>query len=187
MAWTEGKNVAFAITGGPPPKPAAARAIAAADGEFGDAARGALAMWVFFRPSMVAAGALARWLARRGKGGLGDRVKLSVAEVIALARSCPGLVHVVFQHAGTCVDIRPGWPYQVVDLRPSLKVAWERVRRWHMALYAVALTTLVSPLFGRMAPDRVGFRKVLFEDMCRGYCEYVFRFFQQHRAATSTR
>ncbi|KAI8465665.1 MAG: hypothetical protein J3K34DRAFT_436334 [Monoraphidium minutum] len=173
MDWTEALNVAFALTGWEYSTSRANEAVT----YFGEAASDALAMWVFFCPSLVAMGCLTDWLHKKKMGTLGGKKKITMTfkDIIELQNAHPGLVKTVFQRAGDCVTIPTGWAHQVINLRPNIKVAWERVRRGHMALYAIQLVKLTTRFFGRMAPDYVAIRKVMFEDVRRAYGEYTGR------------
>lgn len=176
--WTEAMNTAFALTGGPELSEAAQAVLRAVGTEFGEEAKGALALWVFFKPSFVASGQLAAWLKANQHGCLRTgQITLSIKQIIQLWNdpTAKGMIRVVFQKAGTRVTIPPGWVHQVTNLRPNLKVAWERMRRGHMSLYAVALTTIICTQMGKMADDYVRFRAALWADARRVFAEVLRR------------
>jgi hypothetical protein len=178
MDWTEAVNVAFAITDVLPHADSERLHNHAIQLFHGPDA--ALALWVFFTPSMVALGTLSAWLLKkRGKECLkvasGEKTTLSIDEVHDLMRDHPGLVRLEFQKAGDRICVPPGWAHQVLNLRPNLKVAWERVRRDRLALYSIQLDAITLKHFGKMAPDYVAIRQVLFAELKAAHAEFLRR------------
>jgi hypothetical protein len=124
--------------------------------------KGALAYWAFFKPSFVASGGLAGALQLAGMadsvaadGRIRDKPHLTVAQLQQLEQAHADNVHIVAQHAGEGVFVPPGWAHLVSNLRPNVKVAWERCRRGWYHAYMQHVCTVV-PRFESMAPDYIG-------------------------------
>jgi hypothetical protein len=134
--------------------------------------RGALAVWVFFQPTFTANGGLAAALKQLGAANLTrdgriphkHKVELTLQQAHQIEQAYPGSVVIIPQHAGGQVFVPPGWPHQVLNLRPCVKVAWERCRRGWYYMYALHMCTVV-PQFARMADDYLGFQQLVFREL----------------------
>jgi hypothetical protein len=134
------------------------------------ASRAALALWILFKPSFTASGALAGALEGMGAAELTSdgRIKgkpcLTIKQAYTMQQAHPGMVEVVPQHAGAQVFVPPGWAHQVINLKPCIKVAWERCRRaWYFIYMLHALT--VVPKFEKMASDYIGLQQLVFREL----------------------